>query len=135
MPAFLSDEWIAAAKKIQSEATDLPDAPVKVKMNLDVYEVPTEISAEEVPAHLDTSDGSLDLDVGHMDDPEIAIRIDYTTAKAILVDGNSQAGVNAFMAGKVKLLSGDLAKLMSVAQGIEKVVDVDVAQKLKDITD
>ncbi len=135
MPAFLSDEWIAAAKRIQEETTDLPDAPVQVKMNLDVYEVPTEISAEEVPAHLDTSDGGLDLDVGHMAEPEIAIRIDYTTAQAILVDGNSQAGMNAFMAGKVKLLSGDLAKLMAVAQGIEKVVSAEIAQKLKDITD
>lgn len=135
MPAFLSEEWIAAAKAIQEETTDLPEAPVKVKMNLDVYEIPAAVSAGEIEAHLDTSDGGLDLDVGHMDDPEIAIRIDYVTAKAILVDGNSQAGVNAFMAGKVKLLSGDLAKLMSVAQGIEKIVSAEIAQKLKDITD
>ena len=39
------------------------------------------------------------------------------------------------MAGKVKLLSGDLAKLMTVAQGIEKVVSAEIAQRLKDITD
>lgn len=135
MPLFLSEAWIAAAQKVQEETTDLPEAPVRVRMNLDVYEIPTDISAAEIPAHLDTSDGGLELDVGHLDAPEIAIRIDYVTAKAILVDGNSQAGVNAYMAGKVRLLTGDLAKLMGVAQGIEKMVSPAVAQRLKDITD
>lgn len=135
MPAFLSDAWIAAAKKIQEDSSDLGEPAVKVRMNLDVTGVPTEISEDVVPAHLNTSDGGLDLDVGHMDDPEIAIKIDYDVAKAILVDGNGQAGINGFMAGKVKLLSGDLAKLMSVAQGIEKVVSAEVAQQLKDVTD
>jgi len=135
MPAFLSDDWIAAAKKVQAESTDLGDPAVTVRMNLDVTGVPADIAAGEVEAHLDTSDGELDLDVGHMDDPELAIKIDYQVAKEILVDGNSQAGINAFMAGKVKLLTGDLAKLMTVAQGIEKVVSPEIAQRLKDITD
>lgn len=135
MPAFLSDEWIIAAKTIQAESTELGAPAESVRMNLDVTGVPPTIAAADVAAHLDTSAGQLDLDVGHMDDPEIAIKIDYTVAKAILVDGDSQAGINAFMAGKVKLLSGDLAKLMAVSQGIEKVVSPEVAQRLKDITD
>ncbi len=135
MPAFLSDDWVAAAKKVQAETADQGEPAVSVRMNLDVIDVPTEISDDDVPAHLDTSAGELDLDVGHMDNPELAIKIDYEVAKAILVDGNSQAGINTFMAGKVKLLSGDLAKLMAVAQGIEGVVSADVAVRLKAITD
>jgi hypothetical protein len=135
MSAFLSDEWVAKAKKIQNETTDLGEPAVKVRMNLDVTDVPSAISDDVVPAHLDTSDGALDLDLGHLDDPEVAIKIDYQIAKAILVDGNAQAGMNAFMAGKVKLVSGDLAKLMAVSQGIEGVVSAEVAQRLKDITD
>ncbi|MBS1848971.1 MAG: hypothetical protein JST73_11910 [Actinobacteria bacterium] len=135
MAVFLSDEWIAAAKKVQEESTDLGEPAVKVRLNLDVTDVPSEISSDVVPAHLNTSEGQLDLDTGHMDAPEIAIKIDYQTAKAILVEGNGQAGINGFMAGKVKLLSGDLSKLMAVAQGIEKVVSPEVAQRLKDITD
>jgi hypothetical protein len=135
MPAFLSSEWVTAAKKVQAESVDAGEPAVSVRMNLDVIGVPADVASGEVEAHLDTSDGQLDLDVGHLDDPEIAIKIDYQVAKAILVDGNSQAGVNAFMAGKVKLLSGDLAKLMTVAQGIEKIVSPEVAQRLGDITD
>jgi hypothetical protein len=135
MSAFLSDEWVAKAKKIQNETTDLGEPAVKVRMNLDVTDVPSAISDDVVPAHLDTSDGALDLDLGHLDDPEVAIKIDYQIAKAILVDGNAQAGMNAFMAGKVKLVSGDLAKLMAVSQGIEGVVSAEVAQRLKDLTD
>jgi hypothetical protein len=135
MSAFLSDEWVAEAKEIQNETTDLGEPAVKVRMNLDVTDVPSAISDDVVPAHLDTSAGALDLDLGHLDDPEVAIKIDYQIAKAILVDGNAQAGMNAFMAGKVKLVSGDLAKLMAVSQGIEGVVSAEVAQRLKDITD
>ena len=135
MSAFLSDEWVAEAKRVQSELTDEGEPAVKVRMNLDVTDVPSAISDDVVPAHLDTSDGALDLDRGHLDDPEVAIKIDYQIAKSILVDGNAQAGMNAFMAGKVKLVSGDLAKLMAVSQGIEGVVSAEVAQRLKDITD
>lgn len=135
MPAFLSDEWVAAAKTIQAEATELGEPAVKVRMNLDVTDVPADISPDVVAAHLDTTGGGLDLDLGHLDNPEVAIKIDYQIAKAILVDGNAQAGMNAFMAGKVKLVSGDLAKLMAVSQGIEGVVSAEVAQRLKDVTD
>jgi hypothetical protein len=39
------------------------------------------------------------------------------------------------MAGKVKLVSGDLAKLMAVSQGIEGIVSAEVAERLKSITD
>ncbi len=135
MSAFLSDEWVESAKKVQAESTDLGEPTVSVRMNLEVIDVPAEIAAGTVAAHLDTSGGNLDLDVGHLDDPEIAVKIDYQVAKAILVDGNSQAGINAFMAGKVKLLSGDLAKLMAVSQGIEGIVSADVARRLEEITD
>lgn len=135
MAKFLSDEWIAQAKKIQEEATDLGEPALKVKMNLDVTGVPEDIASGPVQAHLDTSDGGLDLDLGHLDDPELAIQIDYVTSKAILVDGDSQAGVSAFMAGKVKLQKGELAKLMTISQGISAVVSQEVADRLKAITD
>lgn len=135
MPAFLSEDWIESAKKIQADATELGEPAVKVRMNLDVTGVPAEISSDVVPAHLDTTAGGLDLDVGHIDNPEVAIKIDYGVAKAILVDGNAQAGMNAFMAGQVKLVSGDLSKLMAVSQGIEGVVSAEVAERLKAVTD
>lgn len=135
MAKFLSDEWIVQAKKIQEEATDLGEPAIKVKLNLDVTLVPEEISSENMQAHLDTSDGGLDLDLGHLDDPELAIQLDYVTAKAILINGDGQAGVSAFMAGKLKLQKGDLAKLMAIAQGISDVVSPEVADALKAITD
>ena len=135
MPAFLSDEWVAAAKTIQEGATELGEPAVKIRMNLDVTGVPEAITTGPLLAHLDTSTGALDLDLGHLENPEVAIIIDYVTAKAILVDGDSQAGMSAFMAGKVKLVSGDLGKLMAVSQGIQGVVSVEVADRLKAVTD
>ena len=135
MSIFLSDAWVSAAKKIQDESTELGEPAVKVRMNLNVTGVPESISTEVLQAHLDTSNGGLDLDLGHLENPEVAIQIDYVTAKAILVDGDSQAGMNAFMNGRVKLLSGDLAKLMAVSQGIQGVVSEEIADRLKTETD
>lgn len=135
MPEFLSDEWVSAAKQIQEGATDFGEPSVKIRLNLDVTGVPASISSNVVAAHLDTSGGQLDLDLGHLDDPEVAIQIDYPTAKAILVDGDAQAGMAAFMAGRIKMQSGELAKLMSISQGIDGIVSPVVGQQLKDITD
>ena len=39
--------------------------------------------------------------------------VDYVTARALLVEGNPQAAMSAFMAGKIRV-DGDLAKLMAV---------------------
>jgi len=49
-------------------------------------------------------------------DPELTVTLDYATAKAILVDGNPQAGMQAFMAGKIKV-QGDMTKMMAMQQG------------------
>lgn len=135
MPAFLSDEWVAAAKQIQEGASDFGEPAVKIRMNLEVTDVPTQITSVPMAAHLDTTTGALDLDLGHLANPEVAIIIDYVTAKAILVDGDSQVGMSAFMAGRVKLVSGDLGKLMSVSQGIQGIVSAEIADRLKSVTD
>ena len=42
--------------------------------------------------------------------------VDYLTAKAIIVDGNPQAGMQAFMAGKIKV-QGDMTKMMALQAG------------------
>jgi putative sterol carrier protein len=65
---------------------------------------------------MDTSSGELDMDTGHLDDADLTVTLDYATAKAILVEGNPQAGMQAFMAGKVRI-QGDMTKLMMAQAG------------------
>ena len=54
-------------------------------------------------------------------------------AKAILVDGNPQAGMQAFMAGKIKV-QGDMTKMMAMQSGAPDPVQTEIAAKIKEIT-
>lgn len=107
---FLSDEWIEEARAIRAEYRDrTPTVPHEVKMNLVVTELP--FGDGRLDAHLDTGTGQIELDKGHLDGPDLTVTVDYDTARAILVEGNPQAGLQAFMAGKVRV-EGDMTKLM-----------------------
>lgn len=109
--AFLSDEWVAQARQIRREIEHTSPAVggQAVKVNLIVTSVP--FGEGSLDAHLDTSGGELDVEAGHLADPDVTLTLDYATAKAILVEGNPQVGLQAFMAGKIKV-DGDLSKLM-----------------------
>jgi putative sterol carrier protein len=50
-----------------------------------------------------------------------------------MVDGNPQAGMQAFMAGKVKV-QGDMTKLMAMQQGSPDPNAQKLAEAIKDIT-
>ncbi len=131
--AFLSDEWLEAAKAIREEyaGKGAPAAHV-VRMNQIITEVP--FGDGTIEAHMDTSSGELDMDIGHLENPDLTVTLDYATAKAILVEGNPQAGMQAFMAGKIKV-QGDMTKLMAMQQGTPDPVQAEVAAKIQEITE
>ncbi len=125
---FLSDEWLEEAKKIRHELSgDAPPPAHSVKMNQVITEVP--FGEGTIQAHMDTSGGELEMDLGHLTDPELTVTLDYVTAKAILVDGNPQAGMQAFMAGKIKV-EGDMTKLMVMQQAPTDPAAADAAEKV-----
>jgi hypothetical protein len=131
---FLSDEWLEEARKIRAEyeGTSVP-FPHVVRMNLVVTTVP--FGDHDIDAHMDTSSGNLILEVGHLEAPDLKVTVDYDTAKAILVEGNPQAGMQAFMAGKIRV-EGDMAKLMAL-QSAPVGADSPAAQmaiRLREIT-
>ena len=132
---FLSDEWLDEARKIREEyAGKTPPIAHSVKMNLVVTSVP--FSDEDINAHMDTSSGELELDIGHLDAPDLKVTVDYDTAKAILIEGNPQAGMQAFMAGKVRV-EGDMAKLMMLQSqpAAQDPNAAEMAAKLRDLTE
>ena len=111
---FLTPEWVAAATALRDEMGDeVPPPPHSVRMNQIVTEVPADVADGDVLAFMDTSDGDMKMGLGQLEDPELTVTMDYATAKAILVDGNPQAGMQAFMAGKIKV-QGDMTKLMAM---------------------
>ena len=128
---FLSDEWLDAAKAIREEHAGQTTPPAHaVRMNQIITEVP--FGEGTIEAHMDTSGGEMTMDMGHLENPDLTVTLDYATAKAILVDGNPQAGMQAFMAGKIKV-QGDMTKLMAMQQGAPDPAAQQLADAIKDI--
>ena len=125
---FLSDEWVEAARKLREDADAPATTPQPVKMNLTITEVP--FGEGTVDAHMDTTSGELELDLGHLDGADVTATLDYETAKAMMVDANPQAAMQAFMAGKIKL-QGDMTKAMAMQSG---PVDPELTKKIQEIT-
>lgn len=133
---FLSDEWIAAARKIRGEvpAPASADARACVRMNQVITDVP--FGPGTLDAHLDTSSGTLEMDTGHLEHPDVTVTLDYDTAKSIFVDGTLEAGMRAFMDGRVRV-QGDMAKLIAALQQLAPPdpAAVDQAQRrIREIT-
>ncbi|HEV7887568.1 MAG TPA: SCP2 sterol-binding domain-containing protein [Acidimicrobiales bacterium] len=129
---FLSEEWMEEAKKIREEYRGKTQpAAHSVKMNQIITDVP--FGEGTIDAHMDTSSGELETDLGHIENPEVTVTVDYATAKAIFVDGNPQAGMQAFMAGKIKI-QGDMTKLMAMQQTSPDPVAIELQGRIKDIT-
>ena len=132
---FLSDEWLDEARKIRAEYEGKTALILHVvRMNLVVTAVP--FSDEDILAHMDTSSRELVLDTGHLENQDLKVVVDYETAKAILIEGNPQAGMQAFMAGKVRV-EGDMAKLMALTAtpGAADPSAAEMAARLRDITE
>jgi putative sterol carrier protein len=122
-----------AAKAVREEyrGKAAPLAHV-VKMNQIITDVP--FGDGTVEAHMDTSSGEMEMDTGHIEGADVTVTLDYATAKAIFIEGNPQAGMQAFMSGKIKV-AGDMTKLMAMQSGTADPVADEMAQKIADITE
>ena len=130
---FLTEEWITAARAIREEHADVAPTPTHtVRMNQVITEVP--FGDGSIHAHMDTSEGELRMDLGHLDEPDLTVTIDYVTAKAILVEGDPQAGMQAFMSGRIAVV-GDVTKLMAMQAGPIDPAAATVAEKIQAITE
>ena len=129
---FLSPEWTEEAHRIQAEFAGQGTPPSQsVRMNLVITDTPFESGA--VDAHLDTSSGSAELGLGHLEVQDLRVTLDYATAKAILIEGNPSVGMQAFMAGKIKV-EGDMSKLLALQGAPADPVALQVAAKMREIT-
>ena len=108
---FLSDEWFAIVEKLVEEHGAETGAHASVLINLTVTETPF---GDERHMHMGNRDGKGHWGIGHLDGADVTLTTDYATAKDVFVSGNPQAGMQAFMAGKVKV-QGDMTKLMASA--------------------
>ena len=130
---FLSDEWLDEARSIRAEYEGHGGSiEHSVRMNLIVEEVP--FGEGWIHAHADTRTGDLVLDVGHIDPVDLKVTIGYEIARALLVEGNPQAGLQAFMQGKIKV-EGDIAKLMALQSASPDPTAAEIASRIQAITE
>jgi putative sterol carrier protein len=130
---FLSDEWMVEAKRLRDEAGTPASPPAhSIRMNQIITGAPFNDGAD-ILAHMDTSGGQLELDHGHLENPDLTVTIDFDTAKAIFVEQNPQAGMQAFMAGKIKV-QGDMTKLMAMQQTAPDPAAITLAEQIKHMT-
>ena len=130
--AFLSPGWIEAARAVKdAHAAEASPGAFTLRMNLVIEEVP--FADESLAAHLDTTGGELVIDLGHLLTPDVLVRLDYPTAKAVLVDGDGQAAMQAFMTGRIRV-EGDLTKLLAFQSTPPGPLQQQIAEELRAIT-
>jgi len=130
---FLSPEWLDAAKRVYEEMPKPENPPAhSIRMNQVITDAP--FSGDEIKVHLDTSDGEVKMEQGHLETPDLTVTVDWATAKAIFVEQNPQAGMQAFMAGKIKV-QGDMTKMMAMQQSGPPDPNAQaIADKIKEMT-
>src|SRR5690349_3544433 len=98
---FLSPEWMEAAKAIRNRhATGSTKVETSIRMNQVITDVP--FGDGTVHTYIDTSSGDVVMELGELDKPDLTVTTDYETAQKLFVDQDPAAGMQAFMAGKVK---------------------------------
>lgn len=110
---FLSDEWFAVVEKLVEDHGAEAPAHQSVIVNLVITGSPF---GDERHMHMGAREGKGHWGIGLLDDADVTLTTDYDTAKEVFVSGNPQAGMQAFMAGKVKA-QGDITKLMAAGAG------------------
>ncbi|MGH9114267.1 MAG: SCP2 sterol-binding domain-containing protein [Acidimicrobiales bacterium] len=133
---FLSDEWVAEARKIRADFEGRAPAPsVSVRMNQTVHDVP--FGEGVIHAHVDTSSGVLEIETGHLELPDLTITLAYDTAKALLVGGDAQAAMQAFLGGRIRV-DGDITKMIALQTAGVGGTDpnaAEMARRLQSITE
>jgi putative sterol carrier protein len=123
-----------AAKAIRDKyADEAATITISVRMNQVITDTP--FDSGDVHLYLDTSSGSLAMEFGELETPDLTLTTDYGTAKSIFVDQDQAAGMQAFMAGKIKV-QGDMMKMMAMQTSMpQDEIAQTIASEIKDITE
>lgn len=123
----MSDAWLDAVEALRSEAPEPPAAMKDLCVNIVVQGGPD--GDREV--HMKAGQ----FERGLADDAPTKLSVPYDVAKAIFIDGNPQAAMQAFMSGQIKI-EGDMTKIMAMqSAGASPSPEQQAFQaKLKEIT-
>lgn len=130
---FLSDQWIQAARDIRHKYADsVPTIEILIRINVVTTKVP--FGEGTVHAYIDTSNGVLDMELGSLEAADLTITTEYEIARAVFVDQDPTASMQAFMSGRIKV-EGDITRLMAMQTALPQSDEAaQVAAEIKAIT-
>jgi hypothetical protein len=127
---FLSPPWIDAVRALRDEYHDRVQAPsIAVRANVVVTGSP--FGEPEILGSIDTSTGQLALEEGHLDEADLTITTDYATAKALFVQQDPNAAMQAVFAGKIRV-QGEMSKLLALQLPLNEADSAEIAREVAD---
>ncbi|CAB4554148.1 unannotated protein [freshwater metagenome] len=137
MHEFLSPAWMEAARAIREKYADqATKVTVSIRMNQVITEVPEAVNGGEtvLKTYMDTSGGDVKMELGELEAADLTVTTDYATAYKLFVEQDQAAGMQAFMAGKIKV-QGDMMKMMAMQTAMpQDEIAKTIAKEIKDIT-
>jgi hypothetical protein len=125
---FLTESWFTEMEKLR-ETEGEPPVPAAVQ-GLVLNIVVTGGPEGDTEVHMDSGK----FERGLADVAPTKITVPYETAKALFIDGNQQAAMQAFMSGQIKV-EGDMTKLMAMQSAGAPSAEAQAFQeKIKAIT-
>jgi SCP-2 sterol transfer family protein len=128
---FLSDPWFDEVRRLHEAAGGAAPEGADIRMNLMITSTPFD---GDLAMHMAVAGGRADWGKGHLDDADVTLTLGYETARAIFVDGNPQAAIEAFMAGKI-IVQGDITKLMVMQSTGPGASAAELTRALQEITE
>ena len=128
---FLSDPWFDEVRRLHEAVGGAAPDGAEFRMNLMITSTPFD---GDLAMHMAVSGGRADWGKGHLDDADVTLTLGYDTARAIFVDGNPQAAIEAFMAGKI-IVQGDITKLMVMQSTGPGASAAELTRALQEITE
>lgn len=127
---FLSDDWFDAVEQL------VADNPLAMEGGaLVVNYVVTESPFGDREFHSTSVDGRGGFGRGHREGADVTITTEYTTAREIFTSDDPSAGMQAYMAGKVKT-QGEVAKLLAArVSGADQAEAEELGQQIRDLTE
>ena len=133
---FLSPAWMEAARAIRKKYADqATKVTTVIRMNQVITDVPDGVSdGPTLKTYMDTSSGNVEMEIGELETPDLTITTDYDTARKLFVEQDQAAGMQAFMAGKIKV-QGDMMKMMAMQTAMpQDDIAKTIANEIKSIT-
>jgi hypothetical protein len=123
---FLSDDWFDAVEGLRDEMPEPPAALKDLVINIVVAGGP------DGDREIHMTGGQFER--GLAEGAPTKLTVPFDVAKAMFIDGNQQAGMQAFMSGQIKV-EGDMSRLMAMqAAGGPTPEQVAFQEKIKALT-